>query len=146
LGFAGISEDSTALEASEKYGAVDALLGEGAQDISGEAAAHAPAQERELERVLWRCRTLYNTALEQRIVVWRPRGVSLKRSQQEAELKALRAEMPEYDALNSHVLQDVLARLEKTYQALFRRAANGEKPGFPRYHGRECYYSFTYKE
>ena len=26
-----------------------------------------PAQERELERVLGRCRTLYNTALEQRI-------------------------------------------------------------------------------
>jgi Helix-turn-helix domain len=25
-----------------------------------------PAQERQLERVLWRCRTLYNMALEQR--------------------------------------------------------------------------------
>jgi hypothetical protein len=26
-----------------------------------------PHQERALERVLWHCRTLYNTALEQRI-------------------------------------------------------------------------------
>src|SRR5262249_44101758 len=29
-----------------------------------------PAQERALERVLWHCRTLYNTALEQRITAW----------------------------------------------------------------------------
>jgi transposase len=38
-----------------------------------------PAQERELERVLWRCRTLYNAALEQRITLWKQRGVSLSR-------------------------------------------------------------------
>src|SRR5215472_10932186 len=88
-----------------------------------------PAQERALERVLWRCRTLYHTALEQRITLWRQRGVSVSRFQQEAELKAVRAEMPEYAAIHSHVLQDVLARLETTYQAFFRRVANGEKPG-----------------
>jgi putative transposase len=105
-----------------------------------------PAQTRELERVLWRCRTLYNTALEQRIYLWKQRGVSLTRYQQEAELKALRADLPEYAALHSHVLQDVLARLDKTYQAFFRRMANGEKPGFPRFHGRDRYHSFTYKE
>jgi putative transposase len=79
-----------------------------------------PAQERTLHAVLWRCRTLYNTALEQRITLWKQRGVSLTRSQQEAELKTLRAEMPEYGALHSHVLQDVLARLDKTYQAFFQ--------------------------
>jgi putative transposase len=105
-----------------------------------------PAQERELERNLWRCRTLYNTALAQRIFLWRQRGVSITRYQQEAELKTLRAEMPEYGALHSHVLQDVLARLDKTYQAFFRRVQNGEKPGFPRFHGKDRYHSFTYKE
>src|SRR5215469_11695197 len=95
-----------------------------------------PAQERELERVLWRCRALYNTALEQRIFLWRQRGVSVSRYQQEAELKDVRVELPDYGALHSHVLQDVLARLDTTYQAFFRRVANGEKPGFPRFHGR----------
>src|SRR5215813_3595622 len=105
-----------------------------------------PTQERELERTLGRCRTLYNTALEQRITLWRQRGVSLTRSAQEAELKTLRAELPaEYGALHSHILQDVLARLDKTYQAFFRRLANGEKPGFPRFHGKDRYHSFTYK-
>jgi putative transposase len=107
-----------------------------------------PTQERQLEAILWRCRTLYNTALEHRIMLWRQRGVSLTRSQQEAELKTLRAEMPEYGALHSHVLQDVLARLDKTYQAFFRRVKHGEEPraaGFPRFQGRDRYHSFTYK-
>jgi putative transposase len=105
-----------------------------------------PAQERALEEVLWRCRTLYNTALEQRITLWRQRGVSITRYQQEAELKDIRAELPEYVAIHSHVLHDVLARLDKTYQAFFHRLANVERPGFPRFHGTDCYHSFTYKE
>ena len=105
-----------------------------------------PTQERELERTMWRCRTLYNTALEQRITLWKQRGVSLTRYQQEAELKTLRAEMPAYGALHSHVLQDVLARLDKAYQAFFRRVQNGEKPGFPRFQGKNRWHSFTYKE
>jgi len=44
-----------------------------------------PIQERQLEAALWRCRTLYNTALEQRISLYRQRGVSLSRYAQEAE-------------------------------------------------------------
>ena len=86
--------------------------------------------------MLWRCRTLYNTALEQRITAWERCHVSVTRYQQEAELKVIRAEFPEYAAIHSHVLQDVLARLDKAYQAFFRRVANGEKPGFPRFQGR----------
>ena len=38
-----------------------------------------PEQERALELVLWRCRTLYNTALEERIALWRQRGISVHR-------------------------------------------------------------------
>ena len=85
-----------------------------------------PAQERALEDVLWRCRELYNTALEQRITAWQRRRVSLSRYDQEAELKDLRAEFPAYAAIHSHILQDVLARLDKTYQAFFRRIQWGE--------------------
>jgi len=75
----------------------------------------AQAQAQALEEVLWRCRTRYNTALEQRIFLWKQRGVSLTRFHQAAERKDLRAEMPEYAAaIHSHVVQDVLVRLEKT--------------------------------
>jgi putative transposase len=96
-----------------------------------------PKQERELGRVLGLCRSLYNTALEQRIIAWQRARVAVSRFQQEAELKDIRAEMPEYAAIHSHVLQDVLARLEKAYQAFFRRVQAGEKAGFPRYQGRD---------
>jgi putative transposase len=105
-----------------------------------------PAQERGLERVLWRCRALYNTALEQRITAWQRCHISLTRYQQEAELKAIREAFPDYAAIHSHVLQDVLARLDKTYQTFFRRVQHGDKPGFPRFQGRDRYHSFTYKE
>jgi putative transposase len=105
-----------------------------------------PTQERELAQVLWRCRTLYNTALEQRITAWQRRHASVSRFEQEAELKAIRAAFPEYAAIYSHVLQDVLARLDKTYQAFFRRVQRGAKAGFPRFKGRTRYHTFTYKE
>ena len=91
-----------------------------------------PAQERELEHVLWRCRDLHNVALEQRITAWQRGRVSVSRYAQEAELKEIRAAFPEYAAIHSHILQDVLARLDRTYQAFFRRWARGEKSGFPR--------------
>ena len=94
-----------------------------------------PAQERALDEVLWRCRDLYNVALEQRITAWQLRRVSISRFEQAAELKDIRAEFPEYAAIHSHVLQDVLARLDKTYQAFFRRVQRGEKAGFPRFKG-----------
>ena len=105
-----------------------------------------PTQKRELEVPLWRCRMLYNTALEQRITAWQCCHICVTRYQQEAELKAIRAELPEYAAIHSHVLQDVLARLDTTYQAFFRRLAAGEQPGFPRFQGRDRYHSFTYNE
>ncbi|HEX6122441.1 MAG TPA: transposase [Ktedonobacterales bacterium] len=104
------------------------------------------AQERELEFILWRCRALYNTALEQRITAWQRCRVSVSRFQQEAELKEIRAAFPDYAAIHSHILQDVLARLDKTYQAFFARVKRGEKAGFPRFQGRDRWHSFTFKE
>src|SRR5215468_12035241 len=103
-------------------------------------------QERELERVLGLCRWLYNTALEQRITAWQRCHISVSRFEQEAELKDIRAAFPEYEAIHSHVLQDVLARLGKTYQAFFRRVQQGEKAGFPRFKGKNRYHSFTYPQ
>jgi putative transposase len=105
-----------------------------------------PAQERVLDGIVWASRRLYNTALEHRIFLYRQRGVTLSRYQQEAELKDLRAALPEYAAIHSHVLQDVLARLDKTYQAFFRRVRAGQTPGFPRFQGRGRFNSFVYKE
>jgi putative transposase len=105
-----------------------------------------PQQERDLERVLWLCRRLYNSALEQRQTAYERRGISLSRYAQEAELKDIRAEIPEYANIHSRVLQDVLARLDQAVQAFFRRIREGQTPGYPRFHGAVRYNSFTYQE
>jgi putative transposase len=67
----------------------------------------------------------------------------VSRFQQEAALKEIRAEVPEYAALHSHIVWNVLARLDRTYQAFFRRLKAGEQAGFPRFKGRTRYHSFT---
>ncbi|HEV8191730.1 MAG TPA: transposase, partial [Ktedonobacterales bacterium] len=107
-----------------------------------------PTQERELECVLMLCCTLHIAALEQRITAWQRCHIWVSRIEQEAELKAIRAELPEYGNIHSHLLQDVLAWLDKTYQAFFRRVQRGEKAGFPRFKSRNGtrYRSFTFKE
>jgi putative transposase len=76
------------------------------------------------------CRQLYNTALEQRITAWQRCHVSVSRYQHEVELTDIWAEMPEYAAIHSHVLQDVLARLDRTSQAFFRRVQRGGRQAF----------------
>ena len=100
-------------------------------------------QERALEEVLWRCRLLYNTALEQRITWWcRGQGRLVSRFQREGALKDVRRELPEDAAVHGYVLQDVLTRLERTYQAFFRPV----QAGYARCQGRGRYHSFMYRE
>jgi putative transposase len=92
------------------------------------------------------CRRLCNVALEQRITAWQCSHVSISHYEQAAELKIIRAEFPEYAAIHSHVPQDVLARLDRTYQTFFRRAQRGETAGFQRFKSKRRFHSFTYKE
>ena len=55
-----------------------------------------PPQARVLEVVLFRCRTLYNVAVEQRKTWWaREQGKSASYYQQKAELPDLKAVVPE---------------------------------------------------
>jgi putative transposase len=90
---------------------------------------------------------LYNCALEQRRTWWgRGQGKSATYYQQATELPDLKAACPEYAEVHSQVLQDVLRRVDKTYQAFFRRVANGETPGYPRFQGAHRYRSFTYPQ
>lgn len=49
-------------------------------------------------------------------------------------------------SINSQVLQNVVERLDKAYQAFFRRLKRGEKAGFPRFKGMNRYHSFTYPQ
>jgi putative transposase len=105
-----------------------------------------PNQIQALELVPWRCRLLYNTAVEERKTAWERSGVSVNYYQQKAELPDLKAACPEYAEVNAQVLQDVILRVEHTYQAFFRRVQAGEKAGYPRFKGASRYHSFTYPQ
>jgi len=106
-----------------------------------------PDQERVMELVLRRCRELYNAGLEERKTAWEKGGSSSTLASQSAQLPAIKEVRPEYGDIHSQVLlQDVLTRLDRAYQAFFRRVAAGEHPGYPRFQGANRYASFTYKQ
>jgi putative transposase len=105
-----------------------------------------PDQERALAFVVRRCRELYNAALQERKEAWQQCGVSVTEAQQSAQLPAIKDVRPEYRNIHSQVLQDVLTRLDRAFQAFFRRIREGQTPGYPRFHGASRYNSFTYKQ
>src|SRR5579859_5959051 len=104
------------------------------------------AQETALVETLDRCRELYNAALQERREAYRLNHKTLTFAHQSAELPAVKVERPEYRNVFSQTLQDVLHRLDRAYQAFFRRVVGGAKPGFPRFQGRHRYDSFTYPQ
>jgi putative transposase len=61
-------------------------------------------------------------------------------------LPDLKAALAAYAELHSQVLQEVLTRLDRAFQAFFRRLKSGETPGYPRFQGRNRSHSFTYKQ
>jgi putative transposase len=105
-----------------------------------------PEQERTLASVLWRCRELYNAGLEERKAAWEKCRVCVSFAMQSAQLPAIKEVRPEYCEINAQVLQDVLHRLDKAFAAFFRRLQAGERPGYPRFQGRDRYNSFTYPQ
>lgn len=103
------------------------------------------AQAEKLQWVLDRCRELYNAALQERIEAYKYEKKSVSRFEQSRSLTDIRDnDRPEYQEINRTVLTSVLIRIEKAYQAFFRRVKNGEKAGFPRFQGYGRYDSFTY--
>jgi putative transposase len=103
-------------------------------------------QEQTMAFVVRRCRELYNAALQERQDAWQKCGVSIHVAQQSTELPAIKEARPEYHDVHSQVLQDVLTRLDRAFQAFFRRVERGEKPGYPRFQTGHRYHSFTYKQ
>jgi putative transposase len=97
----------------------------------------APTAEQEgtLAVVLRRCRELYNAGLQERREAWQQRGVSITAASQSAQSPEIKDVRPQDHDVHSQVLQDVHTRLDRAFQASFRRVKAGETPGYPRFHG-----------
>ena len=98
------------------------------------------------EETLYLCRQLYNAALQERRDAYRKSGVSVTYRMQQDSLLEVKAACPEYKSVHSQVLQMTLRRLDNAFQGFFRRVKRGDKPGFPRFQGRNRFDSFCYPQ
>jgi putative transposase len=105
------------------------------------------ATEQKLEWVLARCCELYNAALQERREAYKYAGKTINVYEQKRDLVAIKESIrPEYQEIGSHVLQDVLFRLDDAMKAFFRRVKAGQTPGYPRFKSRDRYDSFCYPD
>ena len=90
-----------------------------------------------LEACLEDTRQLYNAALEERREAWRMGRHRVTFYSQAAQLKDIRAADPERHGRWSFSCErSAVRRLDRTFQAFYRRCKAGEKPGYPRFKGR----------
>jgi putative transposase len=94
-------------------------------------------QEAALTACLEDHRQLYNAALEERREAWRLRRARVSYYQQAIQLPEIReADRGGQGRWSAGSQQQTLRRLDKAFQALFRRVNAGHKPGHPRFRGR----------
>jgi putative transposase len=103
-------------------------------------------QERLLAQTVETCRRVYNNALAERKEAWEEEQRSVSMYEQLRQLKTLRKENHFAGAVSSHTLQVVIADVDKAFKAFFRRVKKGEKPGYPRFKGRNRFDSFGFKQ
>ena len=99
-------------------------------------------QTEQLDFLLWQSRLMYNAALEQRITTYRETGKGIGYVAQWTHFREIRRNSPDtFGQVNASNLQHLLRRLNKSFAAFFRRLREGEKPGFPRFKGRNRFNS-----
>jgi putative transposase len=104
------------------------------------------SQVRELERQLGIACDLYNAALEQRIWAWNEHGVSISFREQSKQLTQARHQLTWLIGMSALAQHGVLRRLDRAFQAFFRRVRAGDAPGFPRFKPRRAFRSLTWPQ
>jgi len=99
-----------------------------------------------LDDMISRHRWLYNDSLAQRKSTYEERKESVSYNTQSLWLKTNRQEQDKFVSLNFSSCQRTLQRLDKAFQAFFRRIKSGDTPGYPRFKGYNRFDSveFTY--
>jgi putative transposase len=101
-------------------------------------------QRQAFDRILEIHRQVYNAALKERRHAWKRCGVSIRYVGQANQLKDIRSFDDDVAWCNYSSLQQTLRRLDKAFQAFFRRVKAGEKPGYPRFKGHGWFKSVCY--
>jgi len=96
-------------------------------------------QVRSLGQTLNTCWQVYNWMLADREQEYKSRQYSISCFEQQSRLKVFKETWTELQGVHSQVLQNVAVRVDLAFKAFFRRVKAGEKPGYPRFKGREWY-------
>jgi putative transposase len=96
-----------------------------------------------LDGQLAEARRLYNAAVQERRDAWKMRKTSISYSQQQRQLRDIRA-AGDLTLANSMSCQEVLRRVDRTFQAFFRRVKQGQKAGYPRFKPVTRFHSYTF--
>lgn len=104
------------------------------------------SQTRKLETTLDICRELYNSALQERRDAWKLNRINITNQDQEKQLPEIKKIREDLNLVYSQVLQDVLKRVDRSFQNFFNRVKRKEKAGFPRFQNKSRYNSFTFKQ
>src|SRR5438876_5721820 len=103
-------------------------------------------QKSAMEQTLDICCKLYNAALQERRDAYRIAGISITYQDQQNQLPEIKKTRTDLKDVHSLVVQDALRRLDKAFDAFFRRVKAGDKPGYPRFRSRARYDSFTFSQ
>jgi putative transposase len=103
-------------------------------------------QGENLDRIRRTCCELYNAGLQEKKDAFKVRGLNINCASQQAELTEVKTARPDVGAIYGQVLQDVLKRLHRAFDAFFRRVKARQKPGYPRFRASRRYDSFTFPQ
>lgn len=99
-----------------------------------------------LEKQFEDCRYVYNTCISIRKTTYEQTKQSLNYYYFAKQISSWKQTYPELKEIHSQVFQDVLKRVDKTYQSFFRRIKSGDTPGYPRFKNINRYDSITYPQ
>jgi putative transposase len=100
-------------------------------------------QRRNLSSVLSISCELYNAALQERRDAWKICRKRIGYEEQTRQITELRKCDPETASLAVDIAREPLRRVDRAFQAFFRRCKHGEKPGYPRFRSKLRYNSFA---
>lgn len=119
-------------------------------------------QQATIDNWLELCRRQYNYRLAERFNWWEQNRCDINACllvchlpelkdrpdfySQKRDLVNSKKQLPEYKNLPSHALQDVIARVEKTFDRWLSGDSNGKRSGKPRFKGRGRYHSIGFPD
>ncbi len=100
-----------------------------------------------LDDMFYHCRSLYNSALQERISFYKKYSKDLSYAKQCLELTELKELHPEFANIYSQTLQQVVKQVDTAFKNFFRRVRQkADQVGFPRYKGQDRLHSILFPQ